>query len=214
MTAARPAARPSVFTLGLAGGSGSGKTTLARQLIQRVGTGRVVVLSHDSYYRDLNGTDPAAYNFDHPDALETSLLVEQLSSLRQGNAVDVPLYDFATHTRSEHTQRIEPRPVIIVEGILLLASETLRSQLNLRVFVDVDADVRLTRRIRRDVAERGRTPEDVLRQYESTVRPMHHKFVESSKRHAHMIIPEYGQGGPAVDVLAAWVERLLENAAG
>lgn len=203
------ATNPPVFILGIAGGSGSGKTTLARQLIDRVGSDRVVSLAHDSYYRDLNGADPADYNFDHPDALETTLLVQQLNSLRNGHGVDVPVYDFATHSRSDSTERAEPRRVIIVEGILLLVDEALRDQVDLRVFVDIDAEVRLARRMRRDMEERGRTQDDVLRQYEATVRPMHERFVESSKHHAHIIIPENGLGGPVADVLEAWIEGLL-----
>lgn len=203
-----------VLTLGIAGGSGSGKTTLVRRLIDRVGRDRVVALAHDSYYRDLQGADPAAHNFDHPDALETSLLVEQLALLRAGQGVDVPLYDFATHSRSERTRRVVPRPLIIVEGILLFVDPHLCEQLDLRVFADVDADVRLARRMARDVAERGRTDEDVRRQYEATVRPMHEQFVEPSKRQAQLIIPENGLGQPAVDVLAGWVEGRLLNARG
>ena len=204
------ATNPPVFILGIAGGSGSGKTTLARQLIDRVGKERVVTLAHDSYYRDLLGADPADYNFDHPDALETSLLVEQLKALRKGQGVDVPLYNFATHSRGEETRRVEPRRVIIVEGILLLVDEALREQLDLRVFVDIAAEVRLARRMRRDIEERGRTEDDVLRQYEATVRPMHDRFVESSKHYAHMIIPENGLGGSVADVLEAWIEGLLD----
>lgn len=198
-----------VVTVGFAGGSASGKSTLAAKLIDRIGSDRVAFLAHDSYYIDLQGEDPSSHNFDHPEALETALMVEHLAALRRGEAVDVPVYDFATHTRAERTERVSPRPVVIVEGILLFVEQALREQLDLRVFVDVDADVRLARRLRRDVAERARTHDFVLHQYEATVRPMHITFVEPSKRHAQLIIPEGGQEGAAVDVLESHVKCLL-----
>jgi len=201
-----------VVTVGLAGGSASGKSTLVAKLIERVGSDRTAFLAHDSYYIDLHGEDPAAHNFDHPDALETSLLVEHLAALRRGQAVDVPVYDFATHTRSERTERVEARPLVLVEGILLFVEKALRELIDLRVFMDVDAEVRLSRRIRRDVSERARTRDFVLNQYEATVRPMHEEFVEPSKRHAQLVISEGGLDGSAVDLLESHVNRLLAEA--
>lgn len=191
--------------VGIAGGSGSGKTTLARQLIERVGQGVVALLAQDAYYRELPSHDPdaiEAHNFDHPDALELDVLAHHLAELKAGRAAETPIYDFSTHKRTAATRRVEPGPVVIVEGILLFALPELCRQFDLRVFVDTPADVRLSRRMRRDVVERGRSWEDVLRQWEATVRPMHDVFVEPSKRHAHLIVPG-GSNGAVLDVLAA-----------
>ena len=202
-----------VTLVGVAGGSGSGKTTIAQALVERVekvAPGRVGHIAQDAYYFDMPGRDESevrAHNFDHPNAVELSLLAEHLAELKAGRAVDVPVYDFATHTRSAEVQRIEPLPVIIVEGILLFVQPELRDVFDLRVFIDTDADIRLARRVRRDVAERGRTWDDVLRQWEETVKPMHERFVEPSRRCAHLIVPE-GSNLPALELLAARVEEL------
>lgn len=178
--------------IGLAGGSGSGKTTIAEAVVERL-EGRVAMLPHDAYYRhmpELTFDERTKVNYDHPASLETELLVEHLESLRTGVAIEHPVYDFATHLRAEETVRIEPGRVVVVEGILVLAEPELRSELDLKIFVDTDADVRLARRIDRDIAERGRTVDAVIDQYFTTVRPMHLEFVQPSMRYADLIIPE------------------------
>ena len=178
--------------IGLAGGSGSGKTTIAAVVVERL-EGRVALLPHDAYYRhmpELTFEERTKVNYDHPASLETELLVKHLESLRAGVAIEQPVYDFATHLRSEDTVRIEPGRVVVVEGILVLAEPELRSELDLKIFVDTDPDVRLARRIDRDIAERGRTVESVIDQYFRTVRPMHIEFVQPSMRYADLIIPE------------------------
>jgi uridine kinase len=197
--------------IGVAGGTGSGKTTVVREIVSRLGPEDVAVVQHDSYYRDRSGIPPAeraGINYDHPDALETSLLVEHLCVLREGRPVDVPVYDFATHTRTEKVVPLIPRKVMIVEGILVLAEPDLRAQMAMRVFVDTDADIRMIRRLRRDMRDRGRTLESVVAQYLETVRPMHLEFVEPSKRHAHIIIPEGGENEVAVDMLVARIQAI------
>ena len=179
-----------VLVIGIAGGSGSGKTTLAKYLEQQLGE-KILLLSHDSYYRahgDMPLEERKTLNYDHPDALETSLLVEHLKLLKDGHAIHCPNYDFTTHNRSGRTTYMEPRKVIIVEGILVFENKELRDLLDIRIFVDTEADIRLCRRIRRDVVERGRTVESVLTQYEETVQPMYMRFVEPSKRYASMIV--------------------------
>jgi len=178
--------------IGLAGGSGSGKTTIAEEVVDRL-DGKVALLHHDAYYRhrvDLSFEERTRVNYDHPDSLETGLLVEHLERLRSGLAIEHPVYDFAIHLRSEETQRIEPARVVIVEGILVLSDARLRSELDLKIFVDTDPDLRLARRIERDITERGRSVGSVLTQYFATVRPMHLEFVEPSRRYADLIIPE------------------------
>lgn len=178
--------------IGLAGGSGSGKTTIAEEVIGRL-DGRVALLRHDAYYRnlaDLSFEQRTTINYDHPSSLETELLIDHLDTLRSGLAVEQPVYDFAQHLRSKETVRIEPAPVVVVEGILVLAETELRSELDLKIFVDTDADLRLARRLERDIAERGRSVESVINQYFATVRPMHVEYVEPSRRHADLIIPE------------------------
>ncbi|RKY19782.1 MAG: uridine kinase [Planctomycetota bacterium] len=200
--------------IGVAGGSGSGKTTVARTLLAGLDGDGLALLMQDAYYRDLPSHAPEfilGYNFDHPDSLELSLLAQHLAELKAGRAVDVPIYDFATHTRTERTQRVEPGPVIMVEGILLFALPELRAQFDLSVFVDTDADVRLARRVRRDVAERGRSWDDVLRQWEQTVRPMHQEFVEPSRRWADVIVPEGGMNRAAMAMLQDHLEQLLRS---
>lgn len=199
--------------LGVAGGTGSGKTTVARTILEAAGTDRIAFLAQDNYYRDVAWTGPseiAAHNFDHPDALDTPLLVSHLRALKSGIAIELPVYDFVSHRRTGRTQRVEPRPVVLIEGILLFAERSIRELLDFKVFVDTDPDVRLVRRIRRDLTERGREISDVLRQYMKTVRPMHLEFVEPSKRWADVIVPEGGENRVALAMVIARVEQLLE----
>ncbi len=200
--------------VGVAGGTGSGKTTVSEEIRERVGRDLIVYLQHDSYYRDrshLSAEERAELNFDHPDALETDLLVEHLRALRQGRAVEVPVYDFTRHVRKEETRTLRPRPVVLVEGILVLAEEALRRQMDVKLYVDTDADLRFIRRLRRDLSERGRTLDSVVEQYLEDVRPMHLEFVEPSKRYADLIIPEGGSNTVALDAVVAQVERMLER---
>jgi uridine kinase len=201
--------------IGVAGGSGSGKTTVVREIVSRLGPDDVALIQHDSYYRDrseLSPTERAKVNYDHPDALETSLLTEHVRSLRDGHAVNVPVYDFSTHTRTAKVVPLAPRKVVIVEGILVLAEPDLRAQMAMRVFVDTDPDIRMIRRLRRDMDERGRTLESVVTQYLESVRPMHLEFVEPSKRHAHIIIPEGGENFVAVEMLVARIQDIARGA--
>ena len=198
--------------LGVAGGTGSGKTTVARRILDGVGNDRIAFLAHDSYYRDVEWRTEEqlqGHNFDHPDALDNDLFFKHVDALKQGMSVEVPVYDFVVHRRTERTIRVEPRPVILLEGILLFAERRLRSHLDFKIFVDTDADVRLSRRIRRDINDRGRNVEDVLRQYMDTVRPMHLEFVEPSKRWADVIVPEGGDNTVALEMVMARVEQLL-----
>jgi uridine kinase len=200
------------IVIGVAGGTGSGKTTVAKEILQRVGEEHIVYISHDSYYRDLSRLPPhlrAQVNFDHPDSLETGLLVEHLKALRAGQAIEIPIYDFTVHARTRETRRVEPAPVILVEGILIFAEPDLRALFDVKLYVDTDADVRFIRRLQRDVAERGRSVESVCQQYLTTVRPMHMEFVEPSKRHADVIIPEGGFNEVAVEMVAARIRSLL-----
>ncbi len=192
--------------LGVAGGSGSGKTTVVEEIIRGLHPFPVSVIHHDSYYRDLADRpfeERVDVNFDHPDALETELLVEHLTRLRNGEGVDVPVYDFATHTRTQRVQRVEATGVIVVDGILVLAETRLRDLLDIKVFVDTDADIRFIRRLRRDMRERGRSLESVVEQYKTTVRPMHQAFVEGSRAFADIIIPEGGRNQVAIDLLVS-----------
>jgi uridine kinase len=177
--------------IGIAGGSGSGKTTIAESVVDRL-DGQVALVQHDAYYRhvpELSFEERTQVNYDHPESLESELLVDHLETLRIGRAVERPVYDFSTHLRADETVRIEPAPVVVVEGILVLAEPDLRSELDLKIFVDTDADIRLARRLRRDIEERGRTAVSVIDQYLSTVRPMHLEFVDPSMRYADLIIP-------------------------
>lgn len=181
---------PIVF--GVAGGTASGKTTMARHILDRVGAGRIAYLPHDAYYRDMSHLpfeERAKMNYDHPDSLETELLVEHIKMLRDGKSVELPIYDFAEYIRTSETKTIEPAPVILVDGILILSEPALREIMDIKVFVDTDADIRILRRIERDTQERGRTLESVIRQYFTTVRPMDQEFVQPSRRHADIIIP-------------------------
>ena len=180
------------YIVSIAGGTGAGKTTLAHTLFNRLGDTQVALIAHDAYYRDFSHLSPdarAQINFDHPNALETDLLVQHLQTLSQGKPVDIPTYDFTTHTRTSKTTEISPRPIIIVEGILIFTDESLRDCLDLKIFVDAPADIRLIRRLNRDVFERGRTPDSVTQQYLQTVKPMHDLFVEPSRQHADLIVP-------------------------
>jgi uridine kinase len=198
--------------IGIAGGTGSGKTTVARAILDRVGADHIAAFPHDAYYKDLTDLAPvlrSQINFDHPDSLETSLLIEHLQLLRNGLSIDLPVYDFKTHTRTQQTIRIDPKPVVMVEGILIFLEPVLRELFDIKIFVDTDADIRFIRRLQRDIAERGRTSESVIRQYLETVRPMHLEFVEPSKRYADVIIPEGGLNTVAMDMLVARVQTLL-----
>ncbi len=193
------------LVIGLAGGTGSGKTTVAEAIVHALDGERVAFLEHDAYYRDLRPLpfeERAAQNFDHPDAFETDLMIDHLRTLRAGEAVDKPIYDYALHLRTDHTVPVEPASVIVVEGILVLAEPALRDLMDLKIFVDTDADLRFVRRIQRDIKERGRSPESVIEQYLATVRPMHIQFVEPSKRHADMIIPEGYNPGAVATVIS------------
>lgn len=199
------------LTIGIAGGTGSGKSTVAAKLAAAIPVGRCVVLDHDSYYRDqahLSREARAEINYDHPSSLESSLLAEHLAALKAGRAVDVPQYDFLTHTRRPETRRVEPAPLIIVEGILVFVEAALRDQLDIKIFVDTDADIRLMRRIRRDLEQRGRSFQSVRDQYYATVRPMHLEYVEPSKRWADVIVPEGGDNKVALDVLLGALGRV------
>jgi len=206
------ATRPPPIVIGIAGGTGSGKTTVANVILERVGASRIALLAHDAYYRDLKDLPRAQrdiINFDHPDSLETDLMVRHLDALRRWQAVDVPIYDFTTHSRTDRTMRLEPQPVILVEGILVFAEPALRARFDVKIFVDTDPDVRFIRRLQRDIQERGRTVESVIQQYQTTVRPMHLEFVEPSKRYADVIIPEGGLNTVAMDMIAARITALL-----
>ena len=200
--------------IGICGGTGSGKTTIARAIVEAVSAENVVLVEQDSYYRNLADMpldERHQANFDHPDSLETDMLVDHILKLKQGLRVEMPLYDFKTHTRSNKIEIIEPRPVVIVEGILMFAEPRVLELLDVKVFVDTPDDIRLLRRLRRDFAERGRTYERTMDQYERTIRPMHLEFVEPSKRHADIIIPEGGQTGVTVEVLCSLVREKLKK---
>jgi uridine kinase len=201
----------SPVVIGVAGGSGSGKTTVVRRIVESLGPERVNVLEHDRYYRDRNDLrleERAALNYDHPDALETDLLVRHILELKGGRPVEVPRYDFTRHARLEATETMTPRKAIIVEGILILTDPALRELMDVKVFVDADADTRFIRRLRRDVAERGRTMEAVIDQYLGTVKPMHFDFVEPTKRYADLIIPIGGHNTVAIDMMLSLVRSL------
>ncbi|HEU4412036.1 MAG TPA: uridine kinase [Polyangiaceae bacterium] len=205
------------LVIGIAGGTGSGKTTVARTIAASLPNEEVATLEHDAYYRDrpeLTFDERAALNYDHPDALETPLLVEHLRSLRAGLPVEVPVYDFATHRRLPRSRTLRPARVIIVEGILVFTDEELRRLLDIKIYVDTDADVRAFRRIRRDIEQRGRTFQSVREQYYRTVRPMHLQFVEPSKRYANVIIPEGGENEVGVDLIVSKLRHALASRGG
>ena len=202
--------------VGVAGGTGSGKTTVAAEILRRAGTDQISLIQHDAYYKDLSGLPMAQrtmQNFDHPDALDNDLLIAHLQELKAGRPIKVPVYDFTTHSRTSKTLPVEPHPVILVEGILIFADETLRQLMDVRIYVDTDADIRFIRRLERDIAERGRTMDSVIHQYLATVRPMHQEFVEPSKRYANVIIPEGGFNEVAVEMIAARIRALLAGEA-
>ncbi len=212
--------------IGIAGGSGSGKTTIAQKVRASLASSlaleaeanrgeHVVIIEHDAYYRDradITYDERCQLNFDHPDSLETTLLVEHLQTLRRGVGVEVPIYDFKSHRRSTSTKRVGPLPVIIVEGILVFVEPDLRDELDVKIYVDTDADIRAFRRIRRDIEQRGRTFESVREQYYRTVRPMHLLFVEPSKRYADVIIPEGGENRIGVELVTGLVDRIRQRA--
>ena len=203
-----------ILVIGIAGGTGSGKTTLMKNIIDKF-SNDVTVISHDNYYKrhdELTYEERCQLNYDEPAALETDLMARHLELLRQGQAIDCPVYDFTQHNRSNETIRIEPRKVIIVEGILIFEDKPLRELMDIKIFVDTDADVRLCRRIKRDVRKRGRTLESVLEQYQNTVKPMHEMYVEPSKKYANIIVPEGGQNLVALDMIMGRIQRHLEEA--
>ncbi|MBC7797000.1 MAG: uridine kinase [Pyrinomonadaceae bacterium] len=200
--------------IGICGGTGSGKTTIARKIVEIVGAGKVVLLEQDSYYRNMSDmpldTRDLA-NFDHPDSIDSDLLVNHLKRMQLKQSIEMPVYDFRTHTRSKKIEHIEPKPVVIVEGILIFAETRVLDLLDLRIYVDTPDDIRFVRRLQRDIRERGRTTESVIEQYVTTVRPMHLEFVEPSKRHADLIIPEGGNVGMTIEVLSNVVLRKLHE---
>lgn len=202
----------STVVLGIAGGTGSGKTTVARAIVERVGSDRVAYLDHDSYYRDLSQLDVDArrqVNFDHPSAYETELLVAHVRALRDGQAVEKPVYSYTESVRLPETIRVEPRPLVVVEGILVLEHQPLRALMDVKIYVDTDDDVRLMRRLRRDIRERGRTVDHILGQYEATVRPMHLTFVTPTRRHADVVVPRGGRNRVAIEMVADGLKRRL-----
>ncbi len=206
--------RPRPITIGVAGGSGSGKTTVAHVILDRIGAEHIAYVPHDSYYRDLGDLpldQRSLVNFDHPDSLDTDLFVEHIQALRGWQPIHMPVYNFATHSRTDEVRVIQPHRIILVEGILIFAEPRLRELFDVRIFVDTDDDVRFIRRLQRDVAERGRTPESVIQQWMTTVRPMYLEFVEPSKRYAHVIIPEGGLNEVAMEMVVAQIKALRER---
>lgn len=204
---------PDPLVIGIAGGSGSGKTTVVQEILKRVGADRIAFLQHDSYYKDLSKLPQAQHadiNFDHPDALETDLLIQHIISLRDGKPIEVPIYDFATDRRTDKTFTVSPHRVVLVEGILIFTEAALRALFDIKIFVDTDSDLRFIRRLQRDITERRRTTESVVEQYLATVRPMHLEFVEPSKRYADVIIPQGGFNTAALDMVVARIDALLK----
>lgn len=209
--------RTTPIIIGLAGGTGSGKTTVTNVILKRVGAQHIALLPHDAYYKDgdqLSVDQRGQINFDHPNSLDTPLLIKHIHQLRDGRPIDLPVYDFKTNSRTVETIHIDPMPVIIVEGILIFAEPILCRLFDVKIFVDTDADIRFIRRLQRDIVERGRTIESVIEQYVSTVRPMHLEFVEPSKRYADVIIPEGGLNAVAMDMVVARIKTLLRTEAG
>ena len=201
------------LVIGIAGGSGSGKTTLLKNIIQTFGPS-ITVISHDNYYKrhdEMTYEERCKLNYDEPDALETDLMVQQLQQLRSGEEILCPVYDFTVHNRSDETVLIKPEKVIIVEGILIFENEELRKLMDIKVFVDADADIRICRRIKRDVNKRGRSLESVITQYQETVKPMHEKYVEPSKKYADIVVPEGGKNLVALAMIQGYISRYLEG---
>lgn len=208
-------ARPSPVTIGVAGGTGSGKTTVSYAILERVGAENIAYLAHDSYYKDIRDMPPShstIINVDHPDSLETTLLIEHIIQLKKWEPVRVPVYDFTTYRRTGDYLTVLPQPIILVEGILVFSEPELRKLFDVRIFVDTDADIRFIRRLKRDMSERGRTVDSVIEQYLHSVRPMHLDFVEPSKRYADVIIPEGGKNLVAIEMVAARIRSLLQKA--
>ena len=204
----------SVILIGIAGGSGSGKTLIAKTICSELGSKRVLLLYQDSYYKDLSHLsieERNSRNFDHPDAIDTALLIEHLRSLRCGRTIEQPIYDFVTHTRTKETVEIGPHAIIVLEGILIFENVELRDLMDIKIYVDTDPDIRVIRRLRRDTLERGRTMESVIHQYEESVRPMHLQFVEPSKRYANLIVPEGGHNKVAIDLIKTKITALLAD---
>lgn len=202
------------MVVGIAGGTGSGKTTLAGLILKRLGTEKITYLPHDAYYRDqshLPLEERAKVNYDHPDSLETELLVRHIEQLKSGHSIEMPVYDFTVHNRDQKTIPIDPHPVILVEGILVFVEKNLRALFDMKIYVDTDADIRFIRRLKRDMEERGRTLQSVIDQYLRTVRPMHLEFVENSKRYADIIVPEGGLNAVALDMVIARLQSLLNG---
>ena len=201
-----------MIIIGIAGGTGSGKTTVVNEVVKRLPKDDVVIVSQDSYYRDsvnLPLEERQKINFDHPDSIEFELLIEHIKQLKEGKTVQQPIYSYITCTRSAETIKVEPKHVVIVEGILCLTQPELRDLMDIKVFVDCEADLRLSRVIKRDIIERGRGIDQTLQRYEVTVRPMHLQFIEPSKHHADIIIPQGGQNKVAIDVLTQFIEKQL-----
>ncbi|UCF27544.1 MAG: uridine kinase [Chloroflexota bacterium] len=207
--------RETPLVIGIAGGTGSGKTTIANVILGRVGTQHIAYLPHDAYYKDLLDLPIAQrdmINFDHPDSLDTDLMIEHIRQLKKWEPIELPVYDFKTHTRTSRSLTVQPQSVIIVEGILIFVEGALRDEFDVKIFVDTDPDIRFIRRLQRDIAERGRTTDSVIHQYLNTVRPMHLEFVDPSKRYADVIIPEGGLNTVAMDMVVARLRDLLRGA--
>jgi uridine kinase len=206
--------RASPLVIAIAGGTGSGKTTVANVILGRVGANHIGYLPHDAYYKDLTDLPPAQrehINFDHPNSLDTDMLIRHVQDLKENHPIELPVYDFKTHSRTSRTILIKPQPIIIIEGILIFVEPKLRQLFDVKIYVDTDPDIRFIRRLERDIAERGRTMESVIHQYLTTVRPMHQEFVEPSKRYADVIIPEGGFNTVALDMVVARVQALLHG---
>lgn len=202
------------LVIGIAGGTGSGKTTVTNKILESLDKNRIVVIQHDSYYRDISsyhGLTPDKINFDHPNSLETELLVQHLRDLKEGKPIDQPIYNFTTHQRMKETRRLESKEIIIIDGILIFVEKPLRDLMDIKIFLDTDADERLIRRIRRDILERGRSVDSVMNQYTSTVKPMHLEFVEPSKHWADIIIPRGAENSVAIDMVVTTIKSLLRQ---